>query len=112
MSLLGRRWTKCATVLLLTMLPAIGAADTAWAGPSTLTFDEFPRQPWRVEGTAKQADVDGGFLRVVTDEGQAWVLANVDERNIWAQSVDNDLGWTVEARLKVNPETQGTCDGG
>jgi hypothetical protein len=106
------RWTKCGIAVLLVTLPTLRVANAAFAGPSTLTFDTFPRQPWRVEGTANRAEVGGGVLTIVTDPGQAWVLANVDTRNIWAQGVDNDLGWTVDARLQVAEGSEGTCDGG
>jgi Ca2+-binding RTX toxin-like protein len=109
----ARRGVSLASALIVAVGALFVAATPAQAAASTLTFDTYPAAPWHVErvGAATASQRNGSIL-IQTARNQAFSFVDTAASDIWAQAADNDLGWIVTARLRLEPDTLSTCDDG
>jgi hypothetical protein len=72
-----------------------------------LNFDELPGSDWKVASSGASAHVSGGTLTIDAPPGynQYEFLLNYPN-GAWHQQVSNSTGWTIEARLRIDPSSE------
>jgi len=95
--------TIAVTVLLVSVLGV--AAPARAQTPQRLDFDSVPTAPWEVAG---QVSASGGALHVGPG-GDLKVGFDPLQRGEWYSSVENELGWTMSARVRLDSSLAGDC---
>lgn len=78
------------------------------ATPERLDFETLPGPPWEVHGNVS---VGGGVLHLGPIASFS-VGFDPEQRGEWYSGVDNVLGWTVSARVRVDASLAGDCADG
>jgi hypothetical protein len=83
-------------------------AHAAAASSTELEMSAVPGAPWihSASGTASTT-ASNGLLHLQSTRGNDFSLLN-DSSSRWADTVDNEFGWTVTSRLRVAP-SQAAC---
>ena len=90
-----------AAAAVLTGLPAPGPAQART--PVLTTFPQLPPGPWLVN---QPAEATGGVL---TLGAYGYAMLREQPANDWYGTVDNDRGWTVEARARLDASVTTGC---
>jgi len=98
----GPRWLLASLALVLTA--GLGAFGVAHARtPVQLTFPQLPPGPWTVDQPARAS---GGILTL----GEYGAVALRESApNDWIGTADNNLGWWVEARARLDRSVTDDC---
>jgi Ca2+-binding RTX toxin-like protein len=99
--------------LFLVLAAVLGLAGTVLTAPPALArtpqrldFTTIPGPPWETGGTVS---VSNGVLHV-GPQGSLLVGFNPDDPGDWWGTVDNVLGWTASARVRLDSSLASTCD--
>jgi Ca2+-binding RTX toxin-like protein len=96
-----------AVALLLGWLTVVTAGPAA-AGAVTLDMSSPPPAPWFLDADpAARNTFSAGVLTMASPGYDQYLLT--DRSSSWAQTVDNDFGWTLKTRLRIDASTQGDC---
>jgi Ca2+-binding RTX toxin-like protein len=101
--------TRAAAVGLLAVAAVVGTGSLVASGaalartPVTRTFAQLPAGPWLVD---QPATVDG---EVLTLGPYGSVGLHESQPNDWIGGADNDLGWVVEARMRLDGSVTADC---
>ena len=81
----------------------------AWSDPVRFDFDALPEPPWyQFCGPTATASVSGGVM-TIDSSGYLCQYSQTGGIGPWPSQVDSNLGWIVEARLKVGAGSDGNC---
>jgi hypothetical protein len=102
-----RMCVVAAGVLLVGFLQVVTAAPAS-AAPVTLGMSSAPPAPWTVDADASARNTfANGILTMSSPSYDQYLLT--DQSSSWAQTVDNDFGWRLSTRLRIDATTQGDC---
>jgi hemolysin type calcium-binding protein len=100
---------RSSTYRKLVAVVVTAAAALVWAGsaeartPVLQTFAGLPPDPWQIN---EPATVAGNILTL----GPYGYVGLFDEsRSDWSGTADNDLGWSVETRMRLDPSVTDEC---
>jgi Ca2+-binding RTX toxin-like protein len=96
-----------AVALLLGWVAVVGTTP-AHAVPVTLDMSAAPPAPWLLDADPAAKNTFSGGILTMTSPGYDQYLLT-DRSSSWAQTVDNDFGWTLRTRLRIDASTQGDC---
>ncbi|MDP9219550.1 MAG: hypothetical protein M3P23_03315 [Actinomycetota bacterium] len=100
---MGRVFRAVAVAALVS--GALWVAPAAQAQtPQQEDFNSVPGAPW----FANNVSASGGILHVGPDGALHEGLVGTD-RNEWTATADNHLGWTLSARMRLDPAVTGPC---
>lgn len=99
----GKARFSLAVVLVVAFAGLVVAGTAQARTPVVETFAQLPAGPWRVN---EPATVDGGVLTL----GPYGFVGLFDgSQSDWSGNADNDLGWSVEARLRLDSSVTEDC---
>jgi Ca2+-binding RTX toxin-like protein len=95
-----------AAVVVGLALTVVTAPAALARTPQRLDFTTIPGPPWETGGTVS---LSNGILNV-GPQGSLLTGLEPDDRGDWWGTVDNILGWTVSARVRLDSSLASTCD--
>lgn len=97
-------------VLIIAVLASLSSGTAAQASPVVLDMESLPNvadPDWQLVNYSGQVSAAEGTLEMnVTGAGScSYYLWG--PKGLWHQTVDNDRGWVVETRLRIDPASTG-----